>query len=464
MKLDFRNLLILGSLAVLLAGCAEEVDGDYALTERNSLAAWVAQYAPNAVEFGSKGMYVERLKEGTGDYVKAEEWVRVNYTGKNLHNDVFYTRSKEVAELQGTYTEYTHYVPNLLYMYENNAGMTRGMYEVLLGMRKGDMVRIYMPSDYAYGATGYSNSRNVGYSGQFSLQGNVPIIIDSLELLAFSKDPIEEELELVNKVATSTGKLPADVMANWGIKSVNAEGWGLNEADTVAKGFYLQMLPPFSISRDSIDSNSKVKIYYTARFLDGFLLDSNVDSIQLKERGKITNVGPYEWNPATDTAVIAAFRHLENMCYGDKFRMIFTSAYGYGAAGQAAQYSTSSVSSGFSYSDYLQYTSYMDYMYDMYGYGGGYYDGGYGYGGMGYGGLGYGYGGMGYGSSMSSYYNFLYSNYFDLYYSGYGDTSAEDDEDAYVSTEILPYTPLIYDIYILPKDDMDQDLKDSNNE
>lgn len=463
MKIEIRKLLPFFVVMALLAGCAEEVEGDYSVTERHSLAEWVALYAPNAIEFGNKGMFVEYLKEGSGDYVQAEDWVRVNYTGKSLHNDVFYTRSKEIAEIQGTFTEYTHYVPNLLYMYENNVGMTRGMYEVLLGMRQGDMVRIYMPSDFAYGASGYSNSRNVGYSGQFSLNGNVPIIIDSLELLAFSKDPIEEELDLVDQIATGTGPLPTDFMAKWGIKEAKADGWDMSEADTVAKGFYLQMLPPFPIARDTVGENAKVKLYYTGRFLDGFLLDSNIDSIQLKERGEITNVGPFEWDMAADTAVIAAFKHIKNLCYGDHFRMIFTSAYGYGAAGQAAQYSTSAVSNSFSYSDYLQYTSYMDYMYDMYGYGGGY---DMGYGGMGYGGMGYGgmgYGGMGYGSSMSSYYNFLYSNYFDLYYSGYGDTST-DSEDTYVSTEVLPYTPLIYDIYILPKDETDQDIEDSNDE
>ncbi len=443
-------------LALLVAGCAKEEDADYTVAERQSLDAWIAKYAPNAVQFGKHGIYIETLKEGSGDYVKDADWVRVNYTGKNLHDEVFYTRSKEVAELLGTYTKYTHYVPNLLYMYENNSGMTKGMYEVLLGMRKGDMVKIYMPSDYAYGSSGYSSSKNVGYSGQFSLNGNVPVIIDSLELLYFSQSPIEEELALVDKIATGTGKLPSDLMANWGIPKVDITGWGLTPADTVKKGFYIKMETPIPIARDSIEEGETIKIYYTGRFLDGFLLDSNVDSIQAHERGQITNIGPYEWNFASDTSVIAAFKQIPKMCYGDRFRMIFTSDYGYSAVGQAAKYTTSSSSSSsFSYSDYLQYTSYMEYLQDMYGYG---------YGNYGYGGYGsYGYGG--YGTSMSSYYNFLYSNYYGLYYSGYGsDDSDDDDETALVTTEVLPYTPLVYDIYILPKDDIDQDIEDSNDE
>ena len=68
-----------------------------------------------------------------------------------------------------------------------------------------------------------------------------------------------------------------------------------------------------------------------------------------------------------------------------------------------------------------------------------------------YGGMGGMYGGMG---GMYGGYDY-YNNYYDSYYynsyynnSYYTDTSSEDDAAITTTSEILPYTPLLWQVYI----------------
>lgn len=441
MKFKLRTLVVSAVVALSIFSCARQELMTYTEAENISLAAWVQQYAPNA-EKCNDNMYIEwihRNPNQNDSLVEIGDWVRVKYTTKTLSGNVVNTRDEQVAKIEGTYTPYTHYSPQLVYMNDPNVTMLEGQYEALQKMRRGDIVRLYLSSTYAYGATGFSD--DVGYGGQNKLQAQLPVIIDSFTLVDFEADPIITEQKAVDDY----------VLKNW----------GLEPKDTIKSHFYMQLLPPYPMSRDSVSSlpDSTVKIYYTGRFLDGFVFDTNIDSVQERVYGRIINEGPLELKASDivgDTvSVIEGWKiAVKNACFGDRFRVAFVSAYGYGIQGAAASSSSSSATStDLSYYDYINYIYYMNAMYGG-GYGGAY-GGGYGYG---------GYGGYGYGNYYNNYYDMLYYN--NLYGSmGGGSSSTEDEEledDGIVSTEIQPFEPLIFDIYIVPSEG--DYIEDSNDE
>jgi hypothetical protein len=165
------------------------------------------------------------------------------------------------------------------------------------------------------------------------------------------------------------------------------------------------------------------------------VFDSNIDSVQMRAWGEVVNEGPMKWD-MKKTQMIEGFKKACcEACYGDHIRTIFTSAYGYGISGSAAQAITESSSSDSSdLSAYYNYLNYYSYMNSMYG-------GGYGYGGYG------------------SYYNNYYSNYYNPYYYDYynssnsssSNSSVEDEEEetkVKITTEILPFTPLVFEIWV----------------
>ncbi len=426
LKIAFAALVAM----VLAVGCAKNSGLDTSGHENQALEAWMEKN----VDFTK---YAEWMKTDDGTYIlwlrkapvldpkvdtlaEENDWVRINYTGKTLDEDVFYTRSAAVAKVQGTYNRRTHYVPDFVHLHKENSLLPKGTREALTHMRVGDMVRVIMPSGSYMAASGYS-ATNVGYNGQFGLPGSVPVIVDSLELLEMTTKPIEEEEVAIGSYV---------------------ERWGMNAADSLKgyKGLYVQLQNPFPFKRDSVVKDSVLTCYYKAYFLDGFVFDSNIDSVQMRAWGEIYNQGPMKWDMKNkETSMIEGFKQACcQACYGDHIRTIFTSAYGYGISGSAAKATTSgsSSSSDFDYSSYYNYLNYYSYMNGMYG-------GGYGYGGYG-----------GYGGYYDSYYDSMY--YASLYNQMYNQTTStpsNEDEDeeskVIVSTEILPFTPLIFEIWVL---------------
>ncbi|MBQ3070812.1 MAG: FKBP-type peptidyl-prolyl cis-trans isomerase [Tidjanibacter sp.] len=441
-----KNLKIVFAVVaavVLAVGCAKNSGIDTSEHENEALEAWMNKTYPDWQTSGKwmkteDGNYILWLRKATVTDPKidslAEEgdWVRINYTGKRLNQDVFYTRSEAVAKVQGTYNRRTHYVPDFVHLHKDNSLLPKGTREALTYMRVGDMVRIIMPSGSYMSAAGYS-STNVGYNGQFGLPGNVPVIVDSLELLEITTKPIEEEEVAIGSYV---------------------QRWGMNPADSLEgfKGLYVQLQNPFPFKRDSVVKDSTLTCYYKAYFLDGFVFDSNIDSVQMRAWGEILNEGPMTWDmKSTETQMIEGFKQACcQACYGDHIRTIFTSAYGYGISGSAAKATTSgdSSSSDFDYSSYYNYLNYYSYMNGMYG-------GGYG-----------GYGGYGYGGYYDNYYNSMYyASLYNQMYNSSSNTSSNEDEDeetkTVITTEILPFTPLIFEIWVCADNGTEEEPKHS---
>lgn len=424
------KIVFVAAMAVAMTiGCARNTGLDTSEHENEALAAWMDKNYEgwqNSKDWmrTSDGTYILWLRraqlEGKADTVLASgDWVRINYTGKRLDGSVFYTRSEAVAKIQGTYSRRTHYVPDFVHLYQDNALLPKGIYEALTNMKNGDMVRVIMPSGSYMSSSGYS-STNVGYNGQFGLPGDVPVIVDSLEIMEVVKYPVKVEEDNVAEYVQ--------------------RNWNMNPADSLEGhvGLYVQLQNPYPFKRDSVVKDSTLTCYYKAYFLDGFVFDSNIDSVQMRAWGEIYNEGPMEWDmKSSEVSMIDGFKKACcQACYGDHIRTIFTSAYGYAISGSAAKaISSSSSSSDFDYNSYYNALNYYTYMNNMYG-------GGYGYGGYG-----------SYGGYYDNYYNSMYyASLYDSMYNSSSSSSSTEDEDeeskVTITSEILPFTPLIFEIWV----------------
>ena len=132
--------------------------------------------------------------------------------------------------------------------------------------------------------------------------------------------------------------------------------------------------------------------------------------------------------------ITAWYYGVPKLQYGQWAALVTTSTNAYGSTGKTGGSTTES--SGYS-SNYLDYLNMMYYYNSLYGNSGYYnpYYGGY-------------YGGY-FGGYYDPYYSYGYG-YGYGYGSGYEDTS---ETTTTVNTEILPYTPLIFEIYIEPEEE-----------
>jgi FKBP-type peptidyl-prolyl cis-trans isomerase FkpA len=88
------------------------------------------------------GAYVEILQDGTGELVKAGNFVSLNYTGSTLQGKVFDSN---------TDSTFKHVEP---LKFSVGAGqMIKGFDEALLLVKKGAKAKVYIPSSLGYGAT-----------------------------------------------------------------------------------------------------------------------------------------------------------------------------------------------------------------------------------------------------------------------------------------------------------------------
>ena len=217
---------------------------------------------------------------------------------------------------------------------------------------------------------------------------------------------------------------------------------------------------------DSLRSVQTAKVWYVTRLLDGFVIDTNITEVQQIVYGN-------DYDPAFDVSSALSFvtaKDSDDNNYVDAWKyaipqmklgawnvILTTSSSAYGAVGVAG--SNSSSSSQNNYMDYYNYYNYYNSYYGN-GYYNNYYNGYYGgMGGMGMGGMGMGgmYGGMGgmYGGGMYGGYDY-YNNYYNsMYYNSMYNNSYTTDEseeaDITTTSEVLPYTPMLWQIYIEEK-------------
>lgn len=418
-----------------LISCAEVVEIDMDEKEQQSLDAWIAKHVNNkgtrAVR-QENGLWVEIADYGDAKSMATNDtvtWVKYNFTMRDMTGNVVFTRYEDIAKWQGTYTKHTHYVPDYIFCGEYPANLLEGTHYVMrntltnhdntkFNMHAGTKGTLYIPSSLAHGATGTSN--DAGYGGQYSLNGSVPSIID-FEIVHVTKDPVKDEEKEVADFIASTG--------NW--KPVNDtldylyvdKKFRLPEGEEAYKG-------------DSIKIDSTVKIWYVGKFLDGFVFDTNIDSIKRRAFGKIESVGEAleftakEQGKSTDesgddnSSYIKAWNYtIPHLLKGQWARIVATSFYCYGGTGQYRNGSATTTNS----MDYYYMNMYNNYYSSYYN--------------MMYGGYG---GGYGYGYDPYDYMGY----YMQQEMLNAQENMGENVSTTTVTTEIQSYTPLYFEVYI----------------
>ena len=192
---------------------------------------------------------------------------------------------------------------------------------------------------------------------------------------------------------------------------------------------------PAALDADSVDMEKTTNVWYITRFLDGFVVDTNIDEVKEIVYGEVQRAGTAYDVSQKDASPIAAWHYaLPKLKYGQWAALVTVSTHAYGAQGQqgSTTTSTSSTSSGYtqSYYDYLNYLSYANSYY-----------------------------GSGYGSYYPGYYGGYSGGLYNPYY-GYGynynyyDTGTSETETTTTTkstyTEVLPFTPLLFQIYVEP--------------
>ncbi|MBR1994793.1 MAG: hypothetical protein IJ990_04565, partial [Alistipes sp.] len=216
--------LFIPAIALLSMACAKETLEPYSKFEELSLEAWMAQNHPELLDNkqrfddSSGSYYIDVLATGEQeDTVNPPindtiRWIRFNFSGRDLAGNVILTRNAREAELLGTFTKYTHYVP--YYMYSGDAyytlmegtwlamrreqtlgeqyvatqGAALGLESRSYKMRMGDRVMLYMPSS----VVGSTVSGDGGYEGQYSLDTGKPFITQ-IEICDTVKNPLQRE-------------------------------------------------------------------------------------------------------------------------------------------------------------------------------------------------------------------------------------------------------------------------------
>lgn len=427
MKTAARLSLLIFLAGTVFVSCAKREYTGYEEKEREAFEAWVAKYAPDAMKLGDTGVYYEIIGEsepGAEKIVLDEyKWADINYAVKDLSGNVVYNRYEEMAKRQGEYTPYTHYVPDFMSLPKeddiSSLPALQGLYYGIADMKIGEKRRLYMPSYLGYGSAGLTNQ--VGYGGQYGLSGSVPMIVDELQVLTITEDPEEREKKMVEDFI---------------------ESWGISKADSIKDHLYMRILNRTSVSEaDTIQVDSFARVYYVGRFLDGFVFDTNIDTVWRNTFGILRKGDPTDAVKLTrkldkdgeitisTTMPAKTFSFLlPELRYGDSIQVVLSSRYAYYSEMRSGKRTSSSSETEYLYNPYL--------FGGMYGYGG--YNM---YGGM------YGY----------DYYDYMY-NYYNtpLMSSGSGDSGE-------IVAEIKQYTPLTYTFVVYPpesKDDEDEEDKE----
>ncbi len=503
----YGRLAALLIVCALSAACADRQDENYAGAENRSLKEWMKIHHPELLgNYQSDGgYYVDIVNPGDPDAKTVNDticWVRFELTGRSLAGNVCLTRNELTARQLGTFTRYTHYVPFYKYCGQYTGALIDGVhaalrdtltldpaYAVEHGLksefcaRLGTEMTVYMPST----VVGSGLSGSGGYEGQpfgdesYSLDANRPLIAH-LKVTDIVKNPVEAEGGEVDAFATENGGLkPADKKEEKTASATRGreepqynDGYAWrNSVDSIPQLYvshtfapslradsllryrntYRSSVTPYdnmtaldekinralidrfgygTLEGDSVKLDGTAKIWYIGRFLDGFIFDTNIDEVkELIYRTPISSdmeSSYIAYKPEEDmnTYIKAWYYTIPQLRYGQWAALVAASDTCYGATGQEGR-TTTSTSGGYdtSYYDMLNYYNYMNAMYGN--------------------------------SYYGSYYNNYYNNYYGGYYGGYygydyGYDTSTSTTTTTVSTEIQSYTPLIFEIYIEPKE------------
>ena len=287
-KIEVYKLGILGIMsALLLTGCKKDDSEEMIAQEMRLLQQYLVDNNITQ-EPTASGLYYVPIREGTGISPDEGTFIEIHYVGELIDGTVFTTSYQETAETNGINdTEFLYGPARLQLGYIGQAGLNEGIQL----MKVGGKAMFILPSSVAMG--GYSSGSVPAYS----------TLIYTIELLEAFDDPEKFEQEKI-----------------WDYLKEGA----FDNVDSTESGLYY-IRDSTGTGEFFLDGN-EVKVFYTGKFLDGRVFDSNVG-------GEVFSV------TLPDTYIIDGWNEgIKLMRNGEKGTLIIPYHLGYGQDGRYDQY------------------------------------------------------------------------------------------------------------------------------
>ncbi len=357
-------LLAVGCSVIATFACTHDNATDTEAIKRKSFEAWIEAHAPQAMPLGDTGMYYEVLEEAdnssSGKVDVRGKWIDVNYRMCTLDGDIFYNRDEATARLIGTYDAYTHYVPERFYIASSwdSSSLPKGLYTTFTEIIPGATWRVYMPADMAFASSGFDMTGGYGYGGQIALDEDKAVMLDQVRITDIIENPQQLGDDQIRTLATTA----------------RPEGWGMYPNDTLRPGMYMDVLYRRN-AQDTVPVGSQAEIYYKVSFLDGQMIDSNIDSVLVNRFGSVRTSDVTSaisvTRMATGTTATNAYQMpakvfysiLPDVCYGDSLRVAVPAKYAYFTEYMAPNRSESEWGTSTKFDNYKGY-DYDDYTID----------------------------------------------------------------------------------------------------
>jgi peptidylprolyl isomerase len=238
-KFKVFKLGILGIMsALLLTGCKKDDSEELKAQEMRLLQQYLVDNNITQ-EPTASGLYYIPIREGTGISPDVGTFIEIHYLGELIDGTVFTTSYQEAAETNAIHdTEFLYGPARLQLGYIGQEGLNEGIQL----MKVGGKAMLILPSSIALG--GFASGSVPAYS----------TLIYTVELLEAFDDPEKFEQEKI-----------------WDYLNEGA----FDNVDSTESGLYY--------IRDSIGTGdlfvdgNEVNVFYTGKFLDGRVFDSNVD-------------------------------------------------------------------------------------------------------------------------------------------------------------------------------------------
>ncbi|MEG1608187.1 MAG: hypothetical protein RR329_08200 [Mucinivorans sp.] len=262
-----KKLLIYILFASAFVSCAKKaqlpIEPMYGITYR----AWLAKKDPQAKPIAEgSDIYIHYYKHGTPiENLHPEpnvSWIYMSYTGYTTDDRIFVTRDSTHSRLLGKWLINTHWCDDYIQMSSpDNTKLCPGFLEVLPKLYPGDSARIYFPANKSY-ASNFATT--APYKG---------------EELSYADKPVYFDVRIGSVVNYSPTTFEMDSVA-----SLAKLNFGQALKDSVAPGIFMKKTLEYP-KGDTITKDSTVSLYYAQYFTDGFLVQTNWDSIA-KARGR----------------------------------------------------------------------------------------------------------------------------------------------------------------------------------
>lgn len=297
----FKSSLGLLCFSFIIASCAKEVTESNNDVEKRYIESHVKVIYKDTLTKTESGLYIISLKDGAGDSITDTSGVYVRYSVMDFKNNYTKTTYSSIAKILGSYSDSTYFGPQLFQM--GDYSLMRGVEEALKLVKEGGRIKFIIPtwlSDYNYTGSSYGLS--------------APAVYD---------------IEVV-KVVPSIAKYQIDTLEAFSDKYYGG-------IDSLSYGFYHKALEP-GIG-DTLKVDDYVSIWYVARLLDGFVVDTNIEDTARKYRiysssRSYTALGHtvVDADASSESDLISGIdKALVNMKHGGVSVAFFSSDWGYGS-------------------------------------------------------------------------------------------------------------------------------------